>query len=90
MKAGYLSCSLFRPAGAGCQQQLVPHCTDTYLVLTPHANINVFLQTWIWRLALWAFKSHRYFLVHQKRQMAGQNLGDSSEQRDAPQPGVIC
>lgn len=44
LKPGYLSCSLLRLAGASCQQQLFLNCTDTYLVLTPQANINVFLQ----------------------------------------------
>lgn len=79
MKAGYLSCSLLRLARAGCQQQLFLNCTDTYLVLTPHANINVFLQIRIWRLTLWAFKSQRYSSGHQKRWMEGQSLGDTSD-----------
>lgn len=89
MKAGYLSCSLLRLVGADCQQQLFLNCIDTYLVLTPHANI-VFLQIWIWGLILWAFKSCRYFFVHQKRQMEGQSLGDTPEQRDTSESGVAC
>lgn len=42
MKAGYLSCSLLGLVGAGCQQQLFLNCIDTYLLLTPHANIKFF------------------------------------------------
>lgn len=79
MKAGYLSCSLLRLARAGCQQQLFLNCTDTYLVLTPHANINAFLQIGIWRLTLRALKSRRYPSVHQKGRMEGRSLGDASD-----------